>query len=131
MRTFVGVTLALLLAAPIAGAQTSPFDGKWSGQMVSAMGKPIRVDLTVAGATGHLRLSPAAEAVNSGNPDTCHLRDIPVSIESKTDTDLNFVVRGDKAMIGCFSGAGAVKLVDPKNATGTLKDGRTFKLSRK
>lgn len=130
MRTLITLATVLLFAAPFAGAQTSAFDGKWSGRMISATGSPIRVDLTVTAAKGTLRLSPTDHAVNNGNPDACHMREIPVSIESRTDSELSFVVRGDLALRGCFSGAGALKLVDAKNVNGTLKDGRAFKLSR-
>lgn len=133
MPTSVRVASTLLFIAMTASAQTASFDGKWSGQMESSAGFPIRVDLSISSSGGTVRLSPAPRAVPAvdGSADQCHNREIPVSVNSRTASDLAFVVRGDQALRGCFKGAGALKLVDAKSLTGTLEDGRSFRLSRK
>jgi hypothetical protein len=131
MQTSFKVASILLLAASIAHAQSASFDGKWSGRMVSSPGAEIKVDLSLTKAGGTLRISPSGYAASVDNPDQCHQRDIPVAVDSRTDTALTFVVRGDLALQGCFKGAGALKLIDAKNIEGTLKDGRSFKLVRK
>jgi hypothetical protein len=132
MPTSVKVASTLFLIAMTASAQTASFDGKWSGQMESSAGFPIRVELSLSSSGGTLRLSPSGQSPSGiDNPDLCHNREIPVSVSSRTASDLGFVVRGDQALRGCFKGAGALKLVDAKNVTGTLEDGRSFRLSRR
>jgi hypothetical protein len=131
MQTFTRALLTWFLLAWIASAHAASFDGKWSGQMLSSAGSTIKVDLSISSAGGTLRLSPTGYVTNFDNPDQCHFRDIVVNVDSRTDSKLTFVVRGDLALIGCFKGAGALTMVDAKTLDGTLKDGRTFRLSRK
>lgn len=131
MRTPIQALLPLILMGSVASAQPASFDGKWSGQMVSSTGSPMKVDLSISSAGGLLRLSPTGLPTNIDNPDQCHFRDIAVNVDSRSESKLTFVVRGDLALIGCFKGAGALTLVDAKTIEGTLKDGRAFKLSRR
>jgi hypothetical protein len=132
MPTSVQVASTLFFIAMSASAQTASFDGRWSGQMESSAGFQIRVELAISSSGGSLRLSPSGQAPSGiDNPDLCHNREIPVSVSSRTASDMAFVVRGDQALRGCFKGAGALKLVDAKNLTGTLEDGRSFRLSRR
>ena len=133
MSISVKVASTLFFIAMAASAQTASFDGKWSGKMESSAGFPIRVDISISSSGGTLRLSPSPQSVPAvdGSADSCHNRDLPVSVNSRTASDLAFVVRGDQALRGCFKGAGALKLVDAKSLTGTLEDGRSFRLFRK
>lgn len=131
MKSSASAVSILAFAASVSVAQTDSLDGKWSGQMAAANGVPIRVDISVSKATGNVRLSPVSGASPVDNHDTCHFRDIPVDIATRSATELNFVVRGDKVLRGCFKGAGVLKLVDGKSATGTMKDGRSFTLTRR
>ena len=118
---------AFMLAALQGHAQQAAFDGTWTGFATSGTGSQVRVVLTIAGQGGKLRLSPS---VNYVTTDPCHDRDIPVVVEGQTATELSFAIQGDKVLKGCLNESAKLKAVDGKTVEGSLKDGRTMKLTR-
>lgn len=128
MRTSHGVASALFLFASIACAQQTSYQGKWTGLATASNGSQIRVDLTIANAGGILRTSPHANYVTI---DQCHNRDIPVVVESQTESEMTIAIKGGTVLKGCIDETATLKLIDPKTLQSTLKDGRTMKLTRK
>lgn len=128
MRTSYRVAAVLCLFASAAQAQPSPFDGKWSGPATSPSAGQIQVDLTIAKGGGKMRYEQKANYVTA---DQCANRDLPVVVESQTATEMTIAIQGEKVLKGCFNESSTLKLIDPKTLQGTLKDGRTMKLTRK
>jgi len=127
MRTSYRVAALLCLFASAAHAQ-SPYQGKWTGTATASNGSQVRVDVTIDKAGGKLRTSPQQ---NYTSIDQCHNRDIPLTVESQTDTELVVSIKGEKVLKGCINETATLKLIDPKTLQSTLQDGRTMKLTRK
>jgi hypothetical protein len=128
MRIAVTIASTLILFTTLASAQPSPFDGKWSGPATSPTAGQIQVDLKIAKGAGTMRYE---QKVNYVTTDQCANRDLPVVVESQTATEMTIAIKGDTVLKGCFNESSTLKLIDPKTLQGTLKDGRTMKLTRK
>ncbi len=130
MRIALCVLSGLLFIASPALAQKALFDGKWTGSMVSVDGDPIWLDLKVERSNATLRVSRRGYSPLNEIQDPCEGIDIPVVEESRSDTTMDFKVRADTVLRGCFKGEGTMKLVDGNKLQATLKDGRSFQLVR-
>jgi hypothetical protein len=128
MRTSHRVASILLLIASAAAAQTASYQGKWSGHATASNGSEIRIDLTITESGGTLRTTPSKNYVTI---DQCHDRDIPVVVQSQTASELTVAIQGGKVLRGCLDETATLTLIDPKTLQGTLKDGRSVKLTRK
>ena len=128
MRNSCRVASILLLLASASHAQQTSYQGKWTGLATAGNGSQIRVDLTITNAGGTLRTSPSMNYVTI---DQCHDRDIPVTVESQTESEMTIAIMGAKILKGCIDETATLKLIDAKTLQGTLKDGRTVKLTRK
>ncbi len=129
MRTSLNVVASsLFLIASIVHAQQPAFQGKWTGTAATSTGSPVQVDLVIANAGGTLRLSQSAGYVTR---DQCLDRDLPVAVNSQTETELVVEIKGSTVLRGCIDETATLKLIDGKTLQSTLKDGRTMKLVRK
>lgn len=128
MRASYSIPAALFLFASIACAQQTSYQGKWTGLATGSNGSKIQVDLTIANAGGTLRTSPYSNYVTI---DQCHNRDIPVVVQSQTESELIIAIKGGTVLKGCIDETATLKLIDPKTLQSTLQDGRTMKLTRK
>ncbi|WP_077035709.1 hypothetical protein [Pelomonas sp. KK5] len=106
----------------------SGFQGKWVGTAAKATGEPVQIQLVIAKAGGTLRLEQAQGYVTR---DQCLDRDIPVTVNSQTESELNVSIKGNTVLKGCIDETATLKLVDGKTLQGTLQDGRTMKLVKK
>lgn len=128
MRTSHRVASILFLIAAAAHAQTASYQGKWTGHATASNGSEIRIDLTIKEAGGTLRTSLSKNYVTV---DPCFDRDIPVVVQSQTESELTVAIQGGKVLRGCIDETATLKLIDAKTLQGTLKDGRSVKLMRK
>ena len=130
MQALFKIVPLLALVASVAQAQTAApnYQGQWTGMATAATGAQVRVLLTIKGQGGVLRMTPSANYVTI---DQCHDRDLPLSVESQTASELNISIKGDTVLKGCLTETATLKAIDANTLQGTLKDGRTMQLVRK
>jgi hypothetical protein len=128
MRTSFTLASCLFLVASLAHAEQPAFQGKWTGSATNSTGNQVQVALTVTKTGGVLRMAQNAGYVTR---DECLDRDVPYTVSSQTDSELNLTAKTDKVLKGCFDEAIKLTLVDPKTVQASLKDGRSMKLTHK
>jgi hypothetical protein len=127
MRISHTAAAVLFVLASSVHAQPSPYDGKWAGFATSSTGAEVRVELKLGKDGGSVRF---AQMMNYTTIDQCAERDLPVVVESHTPSALTISIKGGAVLKGCLEETATLKVLDNKTLQGTLKDGRSMKLSR-
>ena len=127
MRAFHRAAAVLVLFASAAYAQQGTYIGKWTGTATASNGSTVRVNVNMTKDGGTLRTSPGSNTVTI---DQCHDRDIPITVQSQTATEVVIAIKGASVLKGCIDETATLKMSDANTIQSTLQDGRVVKLTR-
>jgi hypothetical protein len=117
------------LAAAALAQETSNYDGKWRGMFNSRNGKSRQAELVVTGQGG----SWTYARENGKWDDACMGPQFPVSVVSRSATELKLRIDGEKVLKGCGERGVTLKpSSDGASIAGTFDDnGHEVKFTRR
>jgi hypothetical protein len=126
MRRFLAVSL-MVLSIPALSQTAGPLEGKWVGTAQGRGGGELLVHLQLTGSAGTWQY-PRQGAKGRNNP--CLGVDFPVTVSSRTETELVIAIEGSKVLQGCENQSATFRVTDAKSLEGSLAEGRAVKLTR-